>query len=102
MPVKYLVNVPKNNLVFSLHVLRYTFGAHRSHVALQGKDKASEVYSQLQKEKEKHPHLAQEKHQLIYLGCYNKEQRSHTSYYWAFINFQMARILLWAKISPAI
>lgn len=35
MPVKYLVNVPKNNLVFSLHVLGYAFGVHCSHVALQ-------------------------------------------------------------------
>lgn len=35
VPVKYLMNVPKNDLVFSLHVLRYALGAHRAHVALQ-------------------------------------------------------------------
>lgn len=49
MPVKYLVNVPKNNLVFSLHVLWHTFGAHCGHVALQGNDRAAEVRSRLQK-----------------------------------------------------
>lgn len=43
MPVKYLVNVPKNNLVFSLHVLRYTFGVHCAHVALQGNERAINV-----------------------------------------------------------
>lgn len=35
MPVKYLMNVPKNNLVFSLQVLWYTLGVHCAHVALQ-------------------------------------------------------------------
>lgn len=49
MPVIYLVNVPKNNLVFSLHVLRYTFGVHCSHVALQGNGKAADICSHLQK-----------------------------------------------------
>lgn len=47
MPVKYLMNVPKNNFVFSLHVLGYTFGAHGAHVALQ-KDKKAAVISSLQ------------------------------------------------------
>jgi len=37
MPVKYLMNVPKNNLVFSLHVLWHTSRAHCGHVALQGR-----------------------------------------------------------------
>lgn len=35
MPVINLVNIPENNLVFSLHVLWYTSGAHGAHVALQ-------------------------------------------------------------------
>ena len=47
MPVKYLVNVPKNNLVFSLHVLRDTFGGHCAHVALQGNHRAADVCSHL-------------------------------------------------------
>lgn len=29
------MNVPENNLVFSLHVLRYALRAHGAHVALQ-------------------------------------------------------------------
>lgn len=49
MPVKYLVNVPKDDLVFSLHVLRYTFGVHCAHVALQGNDRAADACSHLQK-----------------------------------------------------
>lgn len=43
MPVKYLMNVPKNNFVFSLHVLLHTFGAHCGHVALQKGEKAAVV-----------------------------------------------------------
>lgn len=62
MPVKYLVNVPKNNLVFSLHVLRDTFGGHCAHVALQGNHRAADVCSHLEYN-------------------YNTLRQSHTSYY---------------------
>lgn len=37
------MNVPENNLVFSLHVLRYALGAHGAHVALQN-EKRTEAY----------------------------------------------------------
>lgn len=40
MPVINLVNISKNDLVFSLHVLWYTSGAHGTHVALQERTKA--------------------------------------------------------------
>lgn len=33
------MNVPENNLVFSLQVLRYALGAHGAHVALQHEKK---------------------------------------------------------------
>lgn len=66
MPVIYLVNVPKNNLVFSLHVFRYAFGVHCSHVTLQGNDKAANATSQLQK----HTYMP---------GCYDTLQKSHIS-----------------------
>lgn len=50
MPVKYLVNVPKNNLVLSLHVFWYTFGIHGGHVSLQSNDKrATDVCSEAEK-----------------------------------------------------
>lgn len=35
MPVKYLVNVPKDNLILALHVIGYTLLLHPAHVALQ-------------------------------------------------------------------
>lgn len=43
MPVKYLMNVSKNNLILPLHVLWHSFGTHCGHVALQGKEMAADV-----------------------------------------------------------
>lgn len=77
MPVIDLVDIPEHNLVFSLHVLWYISGAHVAHVALQERDTSTSTN--------------------IPTGCIN-----HMSYYGASINFEMARILLPTKISPAI
>lgn len=43
MPVINLVNIPKNNLVFSLHVLWYTSGAHGALVALQERNTSMSI-----------------------------------------------------------
>lgn len=43
MPVINLVNIPENDLVFSLHVLWYTPGAHGAHVALQDRNTPTSI-----------------------------------------------------------
>lgn len=43
MPVINLVNIPENNLVFSLHVLWYTSGAHGTHVALKERNISTSI-----------------------------------------------------------
>lgn len=43
MPVIDLVNIPENNLVFSLHVLWYTSGAHGAHVALKERNTSMSI-----------------------------------------------------------
>lgn len=79
MPVINLMNIPKNNLVFSLHVLRYTSGAHGAHVALQERTTSMSVT---------HPQISQDQHPHAVRRAFN--------------NFPMATILLPTKISPAI
>jgi len=43
MPVINLVNVPKDNLIFALHVVGYTLFLHPAYVALQVPENTSTV-----------------------------------------------------------
>lgn len=70
MPVKYLMNVSKNNLILPLHVLWYSFGTHCGHVALQGKEIAADVCFI----------LTQKIHNTTKLSCYIPNRSNPTSH----------------------